>query len=128
MFCGGEKVNNKNYMDETKPRMLDPKMQRKLDLLLRYSLSYKRTYHALLWEMEENKILLRLGQCAKYNAWQLNEALYRYAESSISALYWLFPDKKWEDYPFVHKLLRKWRNINHHDERFDFSICEVSFL
>lgn len=111
---------------QNKPVMLDPKKKEKLDSLRRYWLTYKSAYHTLLWKIEENEMLLRFQGCAIYNTWELNEALYRYAESSISALYWIFPDKK--DHPFVHKFLREWRNMNHHDERSDFLINQGKFL
>jgi|GEM_PF-4447766 len=116
-------------MSKNKPTtFLEHGVHNKRDLLQRYWLTYKRAHHALLWEVEESKILLRYNMCSKYNTWQLNEALYRYAETSINALFWLFPDKKWKEYPFVHKLLREWRNINHHDGRSDFVLYYVGFL
>ena len=114
--------------EEKKPTMLDADLKKKLDLLRRYWLAYKRAHHNLLWEIEENQTLLKFHECTKFNTWQLNEALYRYAESSISALYWLFPDMKYSEYPFVHKFLREWRNSNQHDERTDFYLNEASFL
>lgn len=104
---------------------LDPETEKKLNLLQRYWLTYKRAYHTLLGELEENEILLKFGKCTEYNTWQLNEALYRYAESSISALYNLYPEKK--EFPFVHQFLREWRNENHHKERFDFYISKIGF-
>lgn len=110
---------------EKKPTVLDVNLKKRLDLLRRYWLAYKRAHHALLWEIEENQILLQFHECRRFNTWQLNEALYRYAESSISALYWLFSDNK--DFPFVHKFLREWRNGNQHDERIDFNLNERSF-
>ncbi|MFA5986670.1 MAG: hypothetical protein WC819_04980 [Parcubacteria group bacterium] len=112
---------------EKKPTALDVKLKKKLDLLRRYWFAYKRAHHALLGEIEENQILLQFHECRKFNTWQLNEALYRYAESSISALFWLFPDMKYKDYPFVHKFLRKWRNGNQHDERTDFFLNDGGF-
>lgn len=105
----------------------DYEIAKKYTSFRRYLLAYKRAYHNLLWELEENEILLRFRDATEYNEWQLNEALYRYAESSISALCWLFPEKKnLDDFPFVHQFLREWRNINHHEERYDFSPYDVS--
>ncbi len=112
---------------QNKPNLLHHETAKKLDLLQRYWVTYKRSYHSLLWALEENELLLRFNKCTHYNTQQLNEALYGYTQSSISALCWLKKENKDFPFPFVHKFLREWRNTNHHDERTDFSVNEARF-
>lgn len=111
--------------NEEKPKYLDHKLETKRRLLFRYFHAYNRAYHEILWELEEISMLVRTLEHSDYNMWMLNEALYKYAESSISALNWLFEDFK--DYPFVHQFLREWRNEYHHQAKVDFHLYDVRF-
>lgn len=108
-----------------KPAILSAETRKKIDLLRRYWLVYNHAHNNLAWQIKENEMLLKFYNCTEYNSWQLNEALYRYAESSISALFWLYPGQK--NVPFVHKFLREWRNINQHTERLDISLSTGIF-
>jgi hypothetical protein len=121
-------------MHEENPSFCPRSEFEKLSFLARYWLVYARAYYALLWAIEENDILLRDGDLENYNVWQLNNTLYQYAEASISAVEFLFPAKnkkekkdRYEQFPFVHKFLREWRNCNHHVMLNDFTTYEMEF-
>ena len=75
------------------PRLLDHHLATRRRLFLRYLHSYKRSYHDVSWEIDECSLLIRTKDHTKYNDWKLNEALYDYAETSISALFWLVGEK-----------------------------------
>jgi|TARA_B110000037_G_scaffold87871_1_gene104159 hypothetical protein len=108
------------------PKYLNHKLRTEISLFLRYFHSYKRAYHDLQWEIDEASLLLKIGLNGTYNIWKFNETLYKYAESSISCLYWLYGDEKME-YPFVHQFLREWRNEYHHNAKNDFVVYDFSF-
>ncbi len=108
-----------------KPKFLDPELSSRRELFFRYFHSYNKTYHETLWQLEEVRLLVRVLHHSKHNMWVLNESLYRYAESSISALNWL--DSGAKDYPFVHRFLREWRNEYHHNGKSDFYFCDFVF-
>ena len=70
-------------------------------------------------------LLLLTHEHSDYNTRKLNEVLYRYAESSINTLFWIFGDKK--KFPFVHWFLREWRNEYHHKTKIDFQLYDFGF-
>jgi len=111
--------------DSDKPKLLDHELAQKNELFFRYFHIYNKTYHETSWQLEEVRLLLKVRQHSNHNMWMLNEALYRYTESSISALNWLQPEVK--ERPFVHKFLREWRNENHHQGKYDFYLCDFIF-
>lgn len=104
---------------------LDHKLDSKRKLFFRYFLSYSRSHHIMCWEIKEADLLLKAHELSSYIVWKLNEELYRYSESSISALNWLYPERK--DHPFVHQYLRAWRNEWQHESKQDFRLCDIDF-
>jgi hypothetical protein len=111
--------------DTEKPKLLDHELESKRKLFFRYFHAYKKAYHETLWQLEEVSLLINNLEHSNHNMWMLNEALYKYAESSISALYWLRGDVK--DHPFVHQFLREWRNDYHHQAKVDYQLYDFSF-
>lgn len=114
-----------NMDNAEKPKLLGHELDTKRNLFIRYFHAYNRSYYEILWQLEEVSLLVRTFQHSTYNMWMLNEALYKYAESSISALNWLFKD--FNDYPFAHQFLREWRNEYHHQSKVDFGLYDISF-
>ena len=112
-------------MNKNNPKLLPAELENKRRDFYRYYHSYIRSYHEISWELEEIRLLLLTHEHSDYNTRKLNEVLYRYAESSINTLFWIFGDKK--DFPFVHWFLREWRNEYHHKTKIDFQLYDVGF-
>lgn len=115
---------------EKKPRFLPPDLQEELDNLERYWLRYRRAYNRLKAEIDEKQILLNFKRVSQSDTWSLNDALYQYVEVAISSFEWLKPQSRnkqnyVQTLPFSHRLLREWRNINHHEKVFDIGLFEL---
>jgi hypothetical protein len=114
-------------MDKSeKPKYLPDELEKKRRDFYRYYHSYIRAYHEIKWELEEIRLLLLTHEHSDYNTWKLNEVLYRYAESSINTLFWIFGNDN-TNFPFVHWFLRQWRNENHHKTKIDFQLYDIGF-
>lgn len=111
-------------MDNTvKPKPLDYDLITKRELLFRCFHAYSRAYHDMLWQLDEVSLLIKTARHSEYNTWMLNEALYKYSETSIAALNWLLGGTK--NHPFVHQFLRMWRNEYHHQSIVDFQLFDM---
>ena len=111
--------------NEEKPKNLDPKFAEERKLFFRYYHSYMECYYETEWQLEESRLLIKTGNHTQYNVWRLNQSLYSYAESSISALFWICGEGI--EHPFVHQFLRRWRNKYHHHSKVDLGVYDFSF-
>jgi hypothetical protein len=92
-----------------------------LDLLDRIQISwirYRRAYHRIIGTLEDKTMRVNMFKYDKSDEMELNEDLLFYADACIRFLEiidknCLFPESKKP--PFVHKILREYRNINHHE-------------
>lgn len=109
--------------------MLASELENRLKKYHRYYISYCRAYNEIQWELEEIRLLLLTAEHSNYNKLKLNESLYRYAETSINTLFWIFGKvgKDGPTFPFVHCFLREWRNECHHVGMIDFELYDIAF-
>ena len=107
------------------PKFLDPKLDDERRLLFRYLHSYLESHNDICWQIQECNLLLKNHCHDDYNTWKLNDSLYKYAEASIGALFWICGDEK--KHPFAHHFLRLWRNKYHHDSKVDLQLYDFVF-
>mgnify|MGYP006928202183 CR=1 FL=1 len=111
--------------------ILNPELTQKLNSFHVLWIRYHKSYFAVLGTLEDKSIRLKTHKYGESDEIELNEDTLLYTDQAIRLMEFLKNSSLVDglepnDLPFVHRLLRKWRNINHHKKYLPFRLTSIA--